>query len=567
MFVYIIDMSYINRFYSNTVEVGIGSMIMSGVLKRNKCFVHYCDIELTSFDGIKEIVEDINHYNPNIVSFTTRCDNYLLALEIAKQIKLNNNEILIVFSGPQATHVDEETLKNFKQVDLIIRNEGEFTTIELINAIKKKKDLEDIQGITYRTSDEIKRNKSRTFMSSIIFPPDYSIVPNRYILNFKQQELSFRIEAGRGCPYNCTFCSTSKMWDRKYRLKTAWQVYSEMSRLNRRYGITRFIFEHDNLTANKNAFDFFLNKMGILNKEKFQWKCSSRIDCLTVPIIEKMKSAGCEEIYFGIESGSEKMQRVYGKNLKFDNLFKVFDSLNQKNIFFTCSFICGHPEENQHDLEKTLLLMVNCKVFFGCTNIQLHRLSPINGSKLYSDFKNNLVLDCTRLSDQTGKILTDYELKLIKNYPHIFSSYYGFNISENMQLLFDKAINYGVKTISDFPITIYFILQSKNKKIIDLLDWKRRDFESYIGNLKNELEKARMLDIFKFECKKADFCMKNSKLEKIYYHIDIGSLMGGNLTQSIYLKKNKKKNICFFCNSHANLMKELDSLGGQVEET
>ena len=123
------------------------------------------------------------------------------------------------------------------------------------------------------------------------------------------KETDIELEAGRGCPYGCTFCSTSPFWGRKFRIKSVEALICEMVSFNKKYGVTKFSLVHDMFTANPGHLEHFCNNI-IQEVPNFTWGCSSRVDVLNEAIIDKMRKANCKGIYLGIETGSPSMQKL-----------------------------------------------------------------------------------------------------------------------------------------------------------------------------------------------------------------------------------------------------------------
>lgn len=125
------------------------------------------------------------------------------------------------------------------------------------------------------------------------------------------------IEGGRGCPFNCSFCSTSGFWGRKYRIKPVDDLIYEMKKLNKIYKFKFFNIQHDLFTANRKAIVAFCNKI-IDERLNLSWGCSSRVDVLDYDLIELMAKANCKSMFLGIETGSKRMQKILNKNLNID---------------------------------------------------------------------------------------------------------------------------------------------------------------------------------------------------------------------------------------------------------
>lgn len=159
---------------------------------------------------------------------------------------------MIIFGGPHAGFVDKETLESFDFIDVIVRGEGEHTLLELLDAFQAKKPFDRIKGITYRSEADIIRTPARDVIDHLdeLPLPSYHLIENVDYYYENEAERFIEIEAGRGCPFLCKFCSTSVFFSRKYRVKSPEKLIAEMKWLKKNWGITLFGLIHDNLTVN-----------------------------------------------------------------------------------------------------------------------------------------------------------------------------------------------------------------------------------------------------------------------------------------------------------------------------
>lgn len=461
--VLLIDPSYILNYHLEDKEFSVGLLTIGGFIKKNSQNQFVIDYFMPEgIDGMKfeewlEYVKStISDFCPDVIGCTTRCDIYPFILEFLEGIKMLLPQTLIILGGAQATHTDLQTLKVFPAIDFIVRGEGEVTFIELLTHIDNQEEIRGIPGITYRTEGgEIRRTTEREIMSQINTFPDYQTIymkNNKAIIN--------RIEAGRGCPYNCVFCSLCKMWNRKFRLLEAEQIIGNMSAINSISGCTYFALEHDNLLANKLSAEKFLLQLVEL-KNPYSWACSSRIDSIRKIDFSLLKEAGCKNIFFGIETGSAKMQAIYNKNIDVSLVYETLLDLNEKGINFTLSFVCGHPSETADDIEKTIMLCIKCKTLTHCSGIQIHKLSPLAGSKLLEDVEENIFLDDNSVSDQSDFLLYPRYKSIISENPTIFSSFYSIPLEESSKQLISSILADGINVINNFSRTLYYITDNQ----------------------------------------------------------------------------------------------------------
>jgi hypothetical protein len=198
----------------------------------------------------------------------------------------------------------------------------------------------------------------------------------------------------------------------------------QMLTLHQTYGISSFEFVHDNFTVNRKR-TVALCKALQRSEIKFAWSCSARTDCIDNELIDLMHKAGCAGIFLGIESGSERIQKIVQKELDLETAKERIRRLNQDEIEVAASFIIGFPEETIEDLRMT----VNCFVDlmrYDYVDPQVGLLSPLTGTPIHKRHQNELIYDSI-ISDMAfqGVEQDAEDKKLIAEYPALFSSFYS----------------------------------------------------------------------------------------------------------------------------------------------
>ena len=233
------------------------------------------------------------------------------------------------------------------------------------------------------------------------------------------------IDAGRGCPYSCTFCCTSYFWRRNYRLKSPERIVDDIEYFNKKFGITSFWFSHDAFTSNKqlvsDVCDYLIEK-----KLKITWRCTARIDCISEELILKMKQAGMTQIELGIESGSKRMQKMINKNLNLERAREMIEFLIKNNIYTNLFFMYGFPEETEEDLAETLEMYFDVldKGVNG-TSMSFCRFTPM--TDMTNKYINELVLNDNIRILYRGIYGYQEEYKMIKDNKKIFTFFYHLN--------------------------------------------------------------------------------------------------------------------------------------------
>lgn len=357
---------------------------------------------------------------PKMVCFYCREAEYHIMLDLAHNLKNSNPQLVIVFGGPQAELTAEDTLTTFSWVDYICCGEGESTIVQLADLVSGNFDYlsrVDIRGLVYRNENNcIIKNKLPELLKDN-YKHDYDYYYDLIPQNIKKNSNSISIDVGRGCPYMCTFCSTKTFWKRKFRLRDINDTIKEIEYVKQNLGNKVFSFNHDLFTANKHRVSDFCDNIANLGKQ-IKWTCSSRIDSVDFQTIDTMVNSGLIAIFFGVETGSKRLQRLIKKNLKIEQCYDIIRYSVSKGLSVTASFIYGFPDETYEDLEDSLMLIH--KLLTIGANIQLHKLCFERGSELYDKYKRNLIFNSVACNSVFG---AKDSIDMIQNNLQIFPNF------------------------------------------------------------------------------------------------------------------------------------------------
>lgn len=360
------------------------------------------------------IAERIVADAPDIVGFTSLGCNVVCTIQIARQVRQMLPGAPIILGGPHASILDREILGAYPQFDAIARGEADLTIGPFVEALGGRHALADVPGITYRSDGNPVRTRDAgpvLDLDALPFPA-YDLYPIREL---GLREL--RIDAGRGCPFGCTFCSTAGFFGRRYRLKSAARLVDELRALEEAYGIRHFALSHDLFTVSKEkvlAFCRFVAPYG------YAWTCSARLDCVDDELLRAMRDAGCDGIYYGIESGSPQMQRRVAKNLDLSLYHPRLTATLALGMGAVASFITGYPHESREDQDQTLeLIGESVERYDERLALQLHLLTPEPGTALLAAFNTSLAYDA-HLTDFTFPPLESDDAQLIGSDSSVF---------------------------------------------------------------------------------------------------------------------------------------------------
>ncbi|MBW2570330.1 MAG: radical SAM protein [Deltaproteobacteria bacterium] len=363
-----------DRIHTEEVSsVPIGLYYVGAFLKEN----HY-DVEILNWHDInktpQKIKETLIVEKPDIIGFSILHANRWGAIEIARIAKQLDLNVKIVFGGVGATFLWKHLLTYFKEVDFVVTGEGEYTFLNLIKCFEKdrhcKTGYKNIKGIAFRKGGEVIKNKSADKIQNL----DELPIPAKY---FTYQHVALT----RGCPGNCTFCGSPRLWGQKVRFHSADYFIKQIELLYEK-GVTFFYFSDDTFTFKKDLVIEICKK--ILEKDlKIVWAAISRVNYISEELLYWMRKAGCIQISYGVESGSEKIRDLLNKNIKTDQIKRAFALTTKYGVLARAYFIYGCPGENWDTIQETIDLIHEIKPLGAIFYI----LDIFPGTALYSDFK------------------------------------------------------------------------------------------------------------------------------------------------------------------------------------
>ncbi len=366
----------------------LGLAYLAAVLeKMHDVSIIDCPTMNYSFSDFKRIIKKSK---PDIVGITSVTSAIYGAYKTAKTAKEENPNCTVIIGGPHVTFTAEQTLRECRYIDIIVRGEGEQTILEIANFLEKKKpkaEMKKIRGISFRIGNKIINNPDRGFIKNLDSLPH----PARHLLPMEKYKLGrYRfgiIMTSRGCPYNCIYCSSSLICGNIWRSRSPENVAEELRMLKDEYSIKEVEFMDDTFTLNQKRAEEICN---IMTKEKIDlsWTCSSRVNTISRGLARKLKKAGCHTIYFGIESGSQRILDKIGKGITLRQSVDAIKTAKQEGIKTLGSFILGIPGETKKTINKTIKFARILKTDFA----QFTICTPYPGTRIFDEAKRKGLL-------------------------------------------------------------------------------------------------------------------------------------------------------------------------------
>ena len=334
----------------------------------------------------EEVAKKIVELSPRYVGITASTVAIDSAGRLARKLKKIKNDLVILIGGPHVTALPKQTLLKYPDFDFGVVGEGEEVLMEFLSAFTKKRNLESIQGLTFRKGKKIIVNQRRPYIKNLdVLPiPAWDLLPPlaKYYRSSPQsfnRLPSTSLVTSRGCPNQCTFCDRS-IFGNYLRGHSPESVLKMLMILVHQYGIKHVLFDDDTLTIWKGR----LRKIcQLIIKEKLDltWTCLARVDSVDKAMLRLMKKAGCWQILYGIESGDQQVLNKLQKGITLEEIEKALKMTHEIGIRSKGFFILGTPFETKPSALKTIEFMKK----IALDDFHMTYFTPFPGTEIYNN--------------------------------------------------------------------------------------------------------------------------------------------------------------------------------------
>jgi len=363
----------------------LGILYCAGILMKEGIEVSVLDPGAIGYSP-KESLNWVKKEDPDILGFSVLGSSMKEAIKIAELAKSENPNLTIVLGNYHPTFNAERILRKYPYVDVIVRGEGEYTSLELAKRLERGDSLEKVEGITFRNNGEIVSTADRPLIRNVDALP----FPNRELLNTEYTSIIYGLKvatkkfntivSSRGCPFRCSFCGCRKFARGLWRPRSVENIIEELEYLQSE-GYEQFLFVDDNFTLNQKRV---VKLCRMMRKEgmDIQWFCDSRVDNCRYDVFREMVKAGCRILYFGIESANQRILDYYKKGITPDESRSAVRKARKAGVdIIVGSFIVGAPDETRREVENTLKFALELDIDVP----QLNILGAFTGTDLWSD--------------------------------------------------------------------------------------------------------------------------------------------------------------------------------------
>src|SRR3989338_4224292 len=355
---------------------------IAALLEREGHEARVIDCAASGMDA-RHLLSEAMSLGPSLVIFSTATASIEYDLLLAVEVKkMCGGNVVVAALGTHVSIMAEECLAQGPGLDCIMRNEPEMTCLDLARAIASKGHFDGILGLSFRdSSGEIIHNPDRPFiedLDSLPIPAWHLIDINLYRLPLKGKPFVM-VNPVRGCPYNCTFCTSRIYYGAKLRSRSLGSVLKEILHVKDRFGINDIFFWSDTYTLDKAYVKEMCRRM-IKTKLDISWIANSRVDTIDPEALKLMKEAGCWMISLGIESGSQRILDEAKKGIRIEQTVDAVRMAHDANLLVTGHFIFGLPGETEETIRETIRFMNRLRLDL----IQLYSAVPFPGTELYN---------------------------------------------------------------------------------------------------------------------------------------------------------------------------------------
>jgi len=298
-------------------------------------------------------------------------------LPALRRLKSEQPDRILILGGPGPTDTPVDIM-NICPVDVIVAGEGEATIVELIRALQDGRPLDTVAGIWFRRDGRPVGTGRRPRLRDLdrLPPPAYDLI------DFADYSGGLHIMTSRGCPYRCKFCSTHSIWGHRVTERSIAAVVDEIASVSDR--ITWMTLCDDNLALKPDR----LRLLCRLLRERdlgLPWMSYGRINLIDEGLIEAMAAAGCEEVFYGIESGSQRVLDALDKRIDLKQARAVVKMTASRILRVNTTYIWGYPFENPGDLVDTLMAVAEDERIDRVVP-HLYLLGPLVNTPLYREY-------------------------------------------------------------------------------------------------------------------------------------------------------------------------------------
>ena len=317
-----------------------------------------CQAERLDWSGFERRIES---FQPDVVapSALATCDTYtvLRTLEVAKKV---NPKIKTVVGGRHFSATAQESLEQYPEIEMVVRGEGEQTLSELLRTLEEGRPLSEVEGVSFRHLGKTVHTPDRPLIENLDmlpFPGYHFVEQNMKNYHFTLMAGAKRyalVEASRGCPHRCTFCSQWRFWRGTWRSKSPKRIVDEFEYCYREFGTEFLWLTDDNFGLGSKAGELCDEIIGRGIGEDIMWFLQARCDDIIEnnELLPRMRKAGNLWMLVGLESHSRETLDSFHKGIDPSRGKQAMDLLKKNGILAQATFIIGDRKDSHKTMQE-----------------------------------------------------------------------------------------------------------------------------------------------------------------------------------------------------------------------
>lgn len=413
----------------------------------------------------KKVAEYLYQTKANVFGFYVAVGTLHHACNISVELKKIDPSVIIFCGGPHATAVHEEIIEHISAIDYVVRGECDNVIVDFIKALEApiKSEIKDVSNITYRDEfGKVIANEEDLLicdLDSLSIAAYYKHKTERDVLDV------IPIDVGRGCPYNCTFCSTSVFWKKSYRTKSVGRIIEEIKHVKQLFNVKKVFLMHDCLTADRKTLykicdEIKANQLGV------EWGCAARLDHLDNEMLKKLREGNCTHLELGIESGSALVRSSINKKLDSDynSLISKLQDIHDRGFSLVLFYICGFHNETEEDINATLeMIRDTLNIMRGNGFFRLTYLELFAGTAMYKEEKDKAIFSIDLIDE--SRLYTEEQIAVAQK-TNLFPEFYYVQ-NETISPLYFRELSSVYSSFIKIIGTEFFL---SYKKILEVFN-------------------------------------------------------------------------------------------------
>jgi len=370
----------------------VGLAYLAAALEERGYKVGIVDLSVAGID-LGKLKEELSIENPCIVGVSFMTNQYREAINISSIAKRVCPDAIVVAGGPHASSLPVELLEE-SSFDTVAIGEGEATIIDLAETLFHGRGrLDGIKGLVYKSKGDIRINPPRDpimDIDSIPFPSWHLLELDKYSIlstGGDSRERVYAILSSRGCPNRCVFCDSHSVFGRRFRGRSAENIFREVSYLHERFNARQFDFIDDTFTVDRERV-FELCRLIKRNNLAIKWMCNARVNTVDLEMLEAMNEAGCVRIEFGVESGDSKVLEIMRKGITISQIKEAHRMAKRAGLSVGTFVMVGNFGESWDSIIETEKLLSSLDSDDICLSIA----TPFPGTEMYARAKREGLL-------------------------------------------------------------------------------------------------------------------------------------------------------------------------------